>query len=170
MGSTDCFGLTALRVRQAQHRFGVRLPDKGDGSPEDKDEIVRSLNWLTENRQRLEDGSCVKGGKKWYAWHETPPMDDILQPEIVFRDIAKEPQFWPESKGDIVPKHSVYYAIPRDGVPMEDLLDYLNSPEVRMCMEASCQKAHNEYYRLQSRVLSDLPVPKRGADSFQATF
>lgn len=144
-------------------------PYKSDGDLADEDELGDTLAWLEEHRERLEDRSCVEKGKKWYAWHENPPMQDILQPKIVFRDIAKEPRFWPEDRGDVVPKHSVYYAIPRDGVSMSDLIEYLNSPEARMWMEANCQKAHNGYYRLQSRVLKDLPVPKEWAESFQAT-
>ena len=96
-------------------------------------------------------------------------MQDLLQPKVVFRDIAKEPVFWPENSGDVVPKHSVYYAVPKDSVPTDALLDYLNSPEAKMWMEAHCQRAHNGYYRLQSQVLRELPVPKEWADSFQAT-
>lgn len=144
-------------------------PYNDDGSLADEDELGTTLDWLEQHRERLEDRSCVEAGKKWYACHENPPMEDILNPKIVFRDIVKEPQFWPEHEGNVVPKHSVYYAVPRDGVPMDELIDYLNSPEARMWMEASCQKAHNGYYRLQSRVLSDLPVPAEWAESFQAT-
>ncbi|WP_135533252.1 Eco57I restriction-modification methylase domain-containing protein [Halostella pelagica] len=144
-------------------------PYKSDGTLADEGELGGFYDWLEEHRERLENRSCVEGGKTWYAWHENPPMQDILQPKIVFRDIAKEPRFWPEDHGDVVPKHSVYYAVPKDGVPMDDLIEYLNSPEARMWMEAHCQKAHNGYYRLQSRVLRDLPVPKEWAESFQAT-
>lgn len=144
-------------------------PYTADGDLADEDELEEFYGWLDDRRDRLEDRSCVKKGKKWYAWHENPPMNDILQPKIVFRDIDKEPTFWAEKNGDVVPKHSVYYAIPDEGVPLDELLEYLNSAEARMWMEANCQKAHNGYYRLQSRVLRDLPVPKRWADSVQAT-
>jgi len=145
-------------------------PYDDEGDLADEAELDGFLDWLEQHRERLEDRSCVEGGKKWYAWHETPPMEDLLNPKIVFRDIAKEPRFWIESEGTVVPKHSVYYAIPKDEVPMEELADYLNSPEAPMWMEANCQRAHNGYYRLQSRVLSDLPVPRKLAGSFQATF
>lgn len=147
----------------------IVCPYKPNGDLADEYELGTTLDWLEEHRERLEDRSCVKGGKNWYAWHENPPMTDLLQPKIVFRDIAKEPKFWPEDRGDIVPKHSVYYAVPKDSISMDELIQYLNSPEARMWMEAHCQKAHNGYYRLQSRVLSDLPVPKEWAGSFQAT-
>ena len=144
-------------------------PYKEGGELADEDELGEFLTWLEQHRDRLEDRSCVEKGKRWYAWHENPPMEDILQPKIVFRDIDKEPTFWAENRGDVVPKHSVYYAVPKDSVPFGRVLEYLNSPEARMWMEANCQKAHNGYYRLQSRVLEDLPVPKEWAGSYQAT-
>lgn len=145
-------------------------PYRSDGSLANETELGPFGDWLEQQRNQLESRSCVKkGGKEWYAWHETPPMEDILQPKIVFKDIAKEPRFWLEATGNIIPKHSVYYLIPRNGVPVSELLEYLNSPEARMWMEANCQRAHNGYYRLQSRVLEDLPVPTDLAETFQAT-
>jgi adenine-specific DNA-methyltransferase len=144
-------------------------PYTSDGDLAGEDELGACYDWLESHRDRLEDRSCVEKSKTWYAWHENPPMQDLLQSKIVFRDIAKEPRFWPEERGTVVPKHSVYYAVPRDGVPMGELLDYLNSPEARMWMEANCQKAHNGFYRLQSRVLRNLPVPAEFAESYQAT-
>jgi len=145
-------------------------PYRDDGSLADETELGSFGTWMERHRDRLESRSCVtKGGKAWYAWHETPPMEDVLRPKIVFKDIAKEPKFWLEETGDVIPKHSVYYLIPRDGVPVEELLEYLNSTEARMWMEANCQRAHNGFYRLQSRVLEDLPVPAEWAETFQAT-
>jgi hypothetical protein len=144
-------------------------PYHDDGELASENELAGFYDWLMERRDRLKDRSCVANGKKWYAWHETPPMKDVLQPKIVFRDIAKEPRFWSESHGDVLPRHSVYYAVPQDGVSMNNLIEHLNSAEAQMWVEANCQKAHNGYYRLQSRVLSELPVPKSWAESYQAT-
>lgn len=145
-------------------------PYRDDGSLPDEDELGAFGEWAELHRDRLEDRSCVeKHGKKWYAWHETPPMEDLLQPKIVFKDIAKDPKFWAEREGNVVPKHSVYYLIPKEGVPFDELLDYLNSPETRQWLEANCQKAANGFLRLQSRVVSDLPVPIKWADTYQAT-
>jgi hypothetical protein len=163
-------GGSQLRESDGPHSNSVFVcPYDDDGTLATEDELGETYAWLESHRDRLEDRSCVEEGKEWYAWHETPPMRDLLQPKIVFRDIAKEPRFWPEERGNVVPKHSVYYAVPNPGVPMHELIEYLNSPEARMWMEAHCQRAHNGYYRLQSRVLADLPVPKRWADSYQAT-
>jgi len=144
-------------------------PYKDDGTLADPGELGGCYDWLERHRERLADRSCVEKGKEWYAWHENPPMADILQSKVVWRDIDKEPTFWPESDGGIVPKHSVYYAVPKAGMSIDGLVEYLNSPEVRVWIEAHAQKAHNGYYRLQSGVLSDLPVPVEWADSFQAT-
>jgi len=144
-------------------------PYSDDGTLAEPDELDGCYDWLQQHRERLEDRSCVEKGKRWYAWHETPPMADILQSKVVWRDIDTEPTFWPEKDGDVLPKHSVYYAVPKDGVSIDSLVAYLNSPDVRIWIEAHAQKAHNDYYRLQSGVLSDLPVPVEWADSFQAT-
>lgn len=145
-------------------------PYRDDGSLPEPDELGAFGDWANEHRDRLEERSCVtKGGKRWYGWHENPPMQDLLQPKIVFKDIAREPRFWPEREGDVVPKHSVYYLVPKDGVPFDELLDYLNSPEARQWTEAHCQKAANGFLRLQSRVLGDFPVPVEWAETYQAT-
>lgn len=131
---------------------------KGDLYSEDELDVFR--DWAEFHRPRLEDRSCVKKqGKEWYAWHENPPMEDLLQPKIVFRDISREPQFWPEREGDVIPRHSVYYLLPKEPDLFDPLLEYLNGPEARAWMEANCQKAANGFLRLQTRVLEDLPVP-----------
>lgn len=74
-----------------------------------------------------------------------------------------------KTEGDVVPRHSVYYIIPKDNVDLDDLLEYLNSEEARAWLEAHCQKAHNDYYRLQSSVLKELPVPEEMGESYQTT-
>lgn len=147
--------------------FVCPYDENGDLTPEDK--LDEFGEWAEEHRDRLEDRSCVEKGKKWYAWHENPPMDDILQPKIVCKDVADEPQFWMDEEGDVVPRHSVYYIIPEDDVPMDELCEYLNSDDSQIWLEAHCQRAHNDYLRLQSKVLKDLPVPERFGESYQAT-
>jgi hypothetical protein len=145
-------------------------PYRDDGSLPAEDELGAFGDWARLHRSRLERRSCVTdGGKRWYAWHETPPMADLLQPKIVFKDIAKEPQFWAERDGDVVPRHSVYYLIPNDNVPFDDLLEYLNGVDARQWLNANCQKAANGFLRLQSSVLRDLPVPAEWAETYQAT-
>lgn len=125
-----------------------------------EDELGVFGEWAKLHSSRLKDRSCVKKeGKRWYAWHESPPMEDLLQKKIVFKDISREPQFWAEREGDVIPRHSVYYLIPKQPDLFDDLLEYLNGPKARAWMEANCQKAANGFLRLQTRVLEDLPVP-----------
>lgn len=134
-----------------------------------KHQLGATLGWLEEHKPRLRDRTCVEKGKPWYAWHETPPLEDALQPKIVFQDLAEELQFWCDRKGTVVPKHSTYYLVPQSDLSLDTLTDYLHSPQARDWMKAHCQRAHNGYYRLQSRVLEDLPVPNKWAAHFQAT-
>ncbi len=126
-------------------------------------------DWAEINRERLEDRSCVENGKPWYSMHENPPMDDILQPKIVTKDVTEVPQFWAERTGEVVPRHSVYYIIPKDHVELDELLDYLNSEQAQMWIESHAQKAHNDYYRMQSKVLKKLPVPQELGEHRQST-
>jgi hypothetical protein len=143
-------------------------PYRDDGSLVEERELGAFGDWAQRHRDRLEDRSCVKkAGKKWYAWHETPPMHDLLQPKIVFKDIEKEPRFWAEREGDVIPRHSVYYIVPDRGTSFEGLLEYLNSLIAQEWMEANCQRAANGFLRLQSRVLRQLPVPKDIVESYQ---
>lgn len=97
-------------------------------------------------------------------------MEDLYSVEkIMCKDVIETPRFWADRDGDVVPRHSVYYIIPKDHVVLDDLLDYLNSEEARAWLEAHCQKAHNDYYRLQSSVLKELPVPEEMGESYQTT-
>jgi hypothetical protein len=96
-------------------------------------------------------------------------MDDILQPKIVTKDVTEVPQFWADRSGEVVPRHSVYYIIPKDYVGHDKLLNYLNSEQAQMWIESHAQKAHNDYYRMQSKVLKKLPVPKELGEHRQST-
>lgn len=160
-------GLPSIQPEDTEKVF--ICPYDSDGTLATASELGETSEWLSDHREQLEGRSCVENGKKWYAWHETPPMEDVLQPKILFRDIAKQPDFHREPTGEVVPKHSVYYAVPKEDVSIDDLLEYLNSARVTAWLEANCQRAHNGYYRLQSRVLSDLPVPTELAPTYQAT-
>jgi hypothetical protein len=143
-------------------------PYDKDGKLLKEAELGAFGDWAKFHRAQLEDRSCVqKDNDKWYAWHENPPMEDLLQPKIVFKDIARKPQFWAEREGNVIPRHSVYYLIPKDANLFNNILEYLNSREARVWMEANCQKAANEFFRLQTRVLENLPVPAEWAENQQ---
>ncbi|MBI5367226.1 MAG: N-6 DNA methylase [Planctomycetes bacterium] len=111
-----------------------------------------------EVRARLERRTCVLR-KPWYAFHETPPLLELLRPKILCKDIAAEPRFWADRSGRLVPRHSVYYLVPRDPERIDALLAYLNGPTARRWLQGNCQRAANGFLRLQSRVLRGLPLP-----------
>ncbi|WP_340100516.1 Eco57I restriction-modification methylase domain-containing protein [Salinibaculum salinum] len=128
-------------------------------------------DWASLHRDELESRSCVKtDGKPWYSWHETPPMEDIIgQDKILCSDVAKEPEFWLDDGGEILPRHSVYYIVPDPAVDQTRLLSYLNGAQARAWLEANCQRASSGYLRLQSTVLKELPVPEELGQTKQTT-
>jgi adenine-specific DNA-methyltransferase len=113
---------------------------------------------------RLMKRTCVQR-KPWYAFHETPPLPEILRPKILCKDIAQKPHFWIDRQGSFVPRHSVYYLVPRDPAIIDRLCAYLNSGNVAAWLSLHCQRAANSYLRLQSSILKRIPVP----DDLQAT-
>ena len=110
-------------------------------------------------RRRLEERTCV-ARKPWYAFHETPPLADLLRPKILCKDIVAEPEFWSDAAGSIVPRHSVYYIVPRDPSKLVELTNYLNSAPAKAWLRSHCQRAANGFLRLQSASLKQLPVPR----------
>lgn len=145
-------------------------PYDDDGTLVPEDDLDAFGEWASLYRDRLEDRSCYKKGKRpWYGWHENPPMNDILQPKLLCKDVTETPQFWKDETGEVVPRHSVYYLIPKDGVDLDELQDYLNSGRIQAWLEANCQRAANDFLRLQSKVLKRLPVPREMSQSHQVT-
>ena len=109
-------------------------------------------------RASLLKRTCVRR-KPWYAFHETPPLPHILRPKLLCKDIAARPQFWVNSQGDLVPRHSVYYIVPKNSAAVDALCEYLNSSLVEEWLAAHCQRAANSFIRLQSHILKQLPIP-----------
>ena len=114
--------------------------------------------YLEERKERLLARTCADR-KPWYAFHETPPMEALLRPKILCKDVAEEPYFWVDREGAIVPRHSVYYIVPRNEDVVGDLADYLNGSEAKAWLMAHCQRVRKGFIRLQSTVLKRLPVP-----------
>jgi hypothetical protein len=119
-------------------------------------------------RARLLARTCVVR-KAWYAFHETPPLPDLLKPKLLCKDITASPFFVPDTVGAIVPRHSVYYIVPSDSSQLADLADYLNSGPARDWLRANSQRAANGFLRLQSHTLKRLPIPVEFASSCSAT-
>jgi len=122
-----------------------------------------------ERRRKLLTRTCA-ARKRWYAFHENPPLADILRPKILCKDIASRPFFLVEETGEVVPRHSVYYIVPRDSSKIHDLCDYLNSGAAEAWLNAHCQRAANGFLRLQSHVLKHIPLPAHFVNSPQLTW
>jgi adenine-specific DNA-methyltransferase len=109
-------------------------------------------------RAKLRARTCVRR-KPWYAFHDSVPLPDILRPKLLCKDITAQPHFWIDRKGTIVPRHSLYYIVPKDPSKLDDLQAFLNGPEATAWLRANCQRAANGFLRLQSAVLKRLMVP-----------
>ncbi|MCU7787507.1 methyltransferase domain-containing protein [Pyrobaculum sp. 3827-6] len=138
----------------------ILMPYKKTGQLMTPTEAQPLIQYLQRHRPQLEDRYAVKTGKKpWYAFHENPPMLQLLKPKILVPDLAKEPAFYLDPTGSIIPRHSVYYIVPKNPQTITQLLHYLNSEEAKRYLRQHSQKAANGYLRLQTHVLEKLPIP-----------
>ncbi|MEN6444062.1 MAG: TaqI-like C-terminal specificity domain-containing protein [Methanoregula sp.] len=126
--------------------------------PESQLGALKNFLLIPQNHSILLKRTCT-AKKPWYAFHENPPLNQILQRKILCKDITEMPFFRIDDSGGIVPGHSVYYIIPKNPDHIEVLNDYLNSREVRSWLESNCQRAANGFLRLQSTILKQVPVP-----------
>lgn len=137
------------------------IPYSPDGELLKEDKLNGLKSYLTQPSilNKLLQRTCVSS-KPWYAFHENPPFPDILRPKILCKDITPHPHFWIDRSGHLIPRHSVYYIVPKHPEHLETLCDYLNSEEVFRWLASHCQRAANGFFRLQSHVLKELPVPQ----------
>jgi SAM-dependent methyltransferase len=119
-----------------------------------------------DRHARLMQRTCV-ARKPWYSFHENPPLAELLRPKILCKDIGARPWFVVDERGDIVPRHSVYYLVPTEPTRIHELCAYLNSADAREWLLAHCQRAANGFIRLQSHVLKRMPLPDRFVTSGQ---
>lgn len=140
-------------------RHGTLLPESELGA------LAEYLG-EAERRAQLMGRTCV-ARKPWYSFHETPPLAELLQPKILCKDIGARPWFVVDERGDVVPRHSVYYLIPTEPSRIHELCSYLNSDEVTTWLLAHCQRAANGFVRLQSHVLKRIPIPASLANALQ---
>jgi adenine-specific DNA-methyltransferase len=139
--------------------YSMLLPYSESGSLITENELGALGRYLLRVRGRLMERTCVRR-KPWYAFHETPPLPEILRPKILCKDITEKPYFWIDRVGSLVPRHSVYYIVPTDAAIIDRLCTYLNSPDVAQWLVQHCQRAANGFLRLQSNVLKAMPIPK----------
>jgi adenine-specific DNA-methyltransferase len=140
-------------------RYSLLTPYSQSGDLLEENELGALWAYLREpsRRERLLGRTCVKR-KPWYAFHETPPLE-VLKPKLLCKDITADPFFVADRIGDVIPRHSVYYIVPRDHGILERLGAYLNSAQAQEWLRKNCQRAANGFLRLQSRVLQRLPLP-----------
>jgi len=142
-------------------QYAILLPYDKNENLLSEEEAEPLINYLSKYRKELESRRAVKVcKKKWYAFHEHPPMKSILNPKILWKDVAKEPKFWMDLKGMIIPRHNVYYLVPRNPAIIPKLLEYLNRDDVKRWIKAHAQRAANGYLRIQATLLKNLPIPE----------
>ena len=136
------------------------VPYRTDGSliPEGKLAALGTDLREPSTRAALLKRTCVQR-KPWYAFHETPPMQEVFRPKLLCKDIADRPRFWIDHDGSLLPRHSVYYIVPSDPAQLDALADVLNSNATSEWLVAHAQPAANGYRRLQSTVLKRIPIP-----------
>jgi SAM-dependent methyltransferase len=124
------------------------------------EEIGELGNYLKrpDIKSKLAMRSCTQR-KPWHAFHDAPQMSDLLRPKILCKDISDNPLFWIDKEGLVVPRHSVYYIVPRHPSQIYHIAEYLNSDPVKAWIFANAQRAANGFLRIQSSVLKRLPIP-----------
>lgn len=162
------FGLPAISGRDLRTNGGDRVKsNRLMLTPYDQNGQLLPLSGLgelgtylsrPEHRRLLQARTCAKR-KPWHAFHDSFPILDMLRPKLLCKDITAEPHFWADPEGTLIPCHSVYYLVPHDPGSLNQLRDYLNGPEAGAWLRAHCQRAANNFLRLQSAVLKRLPIP-----------
>ncbi len=137
------------------------LPYSEDGRLLPEQDLGELGQYLSDaaRRERLMARTCV-ARKPWYAFHENPPMRDVLRPKLLCKDISATSFFVVDREGRIVPRHSVYYIVPANPECLDQLAEYLKSPPAREWLHGHCQRAVNGFLRVQSHILKRLPLPE----------
>ena len=81
----------------------ILVPYNLDGILFSEDKLGKLGDYLSQPaiRSQLVRRTCVRR-KPWYAFHETPPLNDILRPNILCKDITERPKFWVDRRGKLV--------------------------------------------------------------------
>ena len=76
-------------------RKQILVPYDLDGTLIAEEKLGKLRDYLSQPaiRSQLLQRTCVRR-KPWYAFHETPPLNDILRPKILCKDITERPKFW----------------------------------------------------------------------------
>jgi adenine-specific DNA-methyltransferase len=150
---------TAPGLPTSTHSLLIPYAPEGNLLKEKQLNGFRTYLTQHQNKQKLLQRTCATF-KPWYAFHENPPLPEILRPKILCKDISPVPRFWVDRSGSLVPRHSVYYIVPKHADHIDNLCQYLNSEQVATWLTTHCQRAANGFLRLQSQVLKQLPIPR----------
>lgn len=149
------------RSSQLKTLHSLLLPYTPEGEllPEHRLEELGQYLLDPARHGKLIGRTCV-ARKPWYAFHETPPLKEVLRPKLLCKDIGATPFFIADRSGRIIPRHSVYYIVPANADDLGGLEEYVNSPQAQEWLRGHCQRAANGFLRLQSHVLKRLPIPE----------
>jgi adenine-specific DNA-methyltransferase len=134
--------LSLVKSEVFPYRHSMLVPyDKNGGIlPWKRLGALRRYLQRPDIQRRLKARYCVKQKKPWYAFHETPRLSDILRPKILCKDIGERPHFWVDWQGAVVPRHSLYYIVPKRHEWLLPLLKHLQSKATLAWLEATANE------------------------------
>lgn len=114
-------------------------------------------------RERLARREAVRRNhRELHAFNETPRIDLLRRPKILCKRIGKREQwrFWFDAHGTVVPRHSVFYLVPRDGIDPMDLWRRLEASLTLIAtwIAEHAATAEGGYFSLQRSVLVLAPL------------
>jgi len=159
-------GRQLIRTGPLETRSSILIPYDRNGRLLPESRLGALGRYLgSPTRKSLLIARTCAARKPWYSYHDSAPLHEILRPKVLCKDISPTPFFVADESGEIVPRHSTYYIVPKDPAQLGELVEYLNSNEAARWLQAHCQRAANGFLRLQSGVLKRLPLPTSLAPS-----
>lgn len=147
--------LAASETVQSNKR--IITPYRMDGTEVSFEELEETGEWLKYHRSKLENRASRRG-QPWYAWIRRPPMEDLLRQKLLARDFTNNVKFYLDDSGEYIPRRSVFYIVPSEGIDPNELLTYLNQPKVSKWIEGS-SLGDGRMTRLSVGELRNIPVP-----------
>lgn len=158
--------VTANQVGDRGMRLLVPYRFDAEGPPTliDLADYPRAAKWLARHRRALRQRHCVRvWGKAWWDLHD--PVTDPLHalPKVLVPDLARTNRFASDSASPVVPQHSLYYALPREGADPRVVAALLNSAAVQFLVLSTAPIVKDGFRRYRRQFLLDLPVPQLSA-------
>lgn len=158
--------VTANRVGDRGMRLLVPYRFDRAGAPTliDLADYPLAARWLARHKKALRQRHCVRvWGKAWWDLHD--PVTDPLHavPKVLVPDLARTNRFASDVASPVVPQHSLYYALPRDGADPRVIAALLNSVAVQYLVLSTAPIVKDGFRRYRRQFLLDLPVPQLSA-------